>query len=288
MSRNKRFTKHDRPHQNLPGDNRVSIYIRASTEDQVNSLDAQRDAAEAYATSRGLTIEGIFTDGGVSASATSFLSRTAAKEMLAHMKKHHVSSFISLRPDRVFRRMTDACETITWFDNHSIFPRFINPDLDLSNPMNKAMFQFLVMMAELEGGFRGERQDEALEALRTRRVARVANAIPYGWIDTGKPSATTARSTGKPKNLLAPHPAQQAVLKWLKDEHRKDSSYGCWTRLARKLNKLGIPTKQGKQWKACNVISVLRHEVIATPQELPTPLTIEQAAAELSTISHAA
>jgi DNA invertase Pin-like site-specific DNA recombinase len=267
MSRKSRFTKHERIEQQALADNRIVSYVRASTEDQVNSLDAQKMRHADFAHRRELLIDETFTGAGVSATKTDFLDRTEVKAMLRHMKKRGIRTILLLRVDRVFRSTRDFQLSLIELEQQGIFLRFIDPDIDYSTPVGRMMIQQLVMLAEFEGQLRGQRQDDACESLRSKRVAISANTIAYGWIADGE-SEILSRTTGKRKIALRPNPDQQAVLRWLKAEYERDHSYGVWTRLANQLNSRSIPTRDAKTWKAANVQSVLRYENLATDEEL--------------------
>jgi|GEM_PF-6580448 len=278
MARRHRFTKKDRPAQLALGDNRVVSYVRASTEEQVNSLDAQVRRHRDFAKDRGIEIDETFTGKGVSATATDFLDRTEVKAMLRHCKGRGINSILLLRVDRVFRSTRDFNLSMVELEKRGVFLRFIDPDINYATPIGRMFITQQVLMAEYEGQLRGQRQDDSYDTMRERRVARVANAIPYGWIADGE-SSVVARTTGRKKLSLKPHPGEQAVLRWMKQEHERDPSYGVWTRIANALNADGIPTKHGSTWKPGNVKSVLQHEVLARPDELDGPLpSLEEAA----------
>jgi site-specific DNA recombinase len=270
MARSGSLTKRRRAHQTAITDNRMVAYIRASTDEQVNSLDAQAKRHRDFSQQRGILIDETFTDSGVSATAIAFLDRPAVKKMLAHMKKRGISHILLLRVDRVFRTTLDFTLSMVELEKRGLFLRFIDQDLDYSSPLGRMFIQQLVTMAEMEGRLRSQRQDDVFESLRESRIARVANALPYGWQSAGQ-STLVSRSTGKPKLLLAPHHAEQAVLHhlhglWEAEKNR----HGCWTRLAAAMNRLGVPTKTGKPtWYPATVQSVLEHAELARPDELP-------------------
>jgi site-specific DNA recombinase len=259
-------------------DNRVVSYVRFSTEDQVNSGDAQKRRHREFAAQRSLEIDETFTGEGVSATATNFLDRSEVKRMLAHMEKHGIRTVLLLRVDRVFRSTRDFNLSMIELEKRGVFLRFIDPDIDYSTPIGKMFIQQLVSLAEFEGQIRGQRQDDVLESLREKRVAIQTNSLPYGWEANGT-AAVIARTTSEAKLAMIPQAAEQAVLRWLWDEYQKDRRYGCWTRLARALNAHGIPTKTGKAtWHAATVQSVLEHRLIAEDSEIPGgPVSFEQA-----------
>lgn len=289
MPRNRRFTPREKKIQLALNNHRVASYLRMSSEEQVNSLDAQERRHADFATLRGLDRTLTFREEAVSATATPFLQRPAARQMLAAMERTGIHTILILRVDRVFRSIKDFVLTLSELEARSISLRFIDPDLDYSTSIGKLVIQQLVAIAEMEGDFRTARQDDVYEDMRARRVAITANAIAYGWQANGT-AAATSRSTGEAKTAIAPHPAQQTILRWIKDEHSRDSRYGVWTRIARQLNTWHIPTPVPKGttftrtcrktgttrtlvtdgiWKASTVQSVLRYYNPATEAELP-------------------
>lgn len=290
MPRKGSLTRRSAAAQLATQDNRVVAYVRVSTEKQVNSIDAQQMRQAEFASARSILIDSTFADPGVSATKTDFLKRAGARQMLAHMRRRSISTILMLRVDRVFRSMRDFHLTATVLEKAGIFLRFIEPDLDYSTPIGRMFLQQLVMLAELEGSIRGERQDDAFESMRARRIARTANAIPYGWQPAGT-AAAISRTTNQPKVALAPHPAEQTVLRHLMDIYRQDTSYGVWTRLAREANRLCIPTKKAGltirrrgrtipcsgTWAPATIQSVLEHAVFATDLELPHPPSLHDA-----------
>lgn len=268
MPRSRSLTKKRLSGQLSTTDNRVVSYVRASTEEQKESLEGQAKCHRDFAKARNIQIDESFPDAGVSATKTDFLDRSAVKKMLAHMQRRGISTILVLRVDRVFRSGRDFVISLIELEKRGIFLRFIDPDLDYGTPLGKMFIMQQVAMAEYEGQLRQQRMDDVYDSLRERRVARVANAIPYGWLADGK-AAVIARDTGEAKVALRPYPAEQAVLHHLMAKYQVDSKHGCWTRLAREMNELAIPTKTGKStWYPATIQSVLEHAVLAREEEI--------------------
>lgn len=286
MSRRHRFSTKAKAHQLSTGDNRVASYIRRSTEEQANSLEAQRMLHTSFAAKRDLIIDEFFCGDGVSATATDFLHRRETKEMIRHMQARGLRTILLLRVDRVFRSNRDFQLSMVELEKLGIFLRFIDPDIDYGTPIGRMMITQMVSMAEYEGQIRNQRQDEAMESIRARRLAITPNAIAYGWLPNG-PSTTLGRN-GKPQIALKPNLPQQVILAWLKSAYEADPSYGVWTRLARQLNAWAVPTRDGHQWQAASVKSVLSYENLLTESELETITlpSLEQAIAALSSTTH--
>lgn len=306
MSRKSAFGKTTHASQLAITCNRCVLYVRASTLDQVNSLDAQKSKAVEFAKAKGLVIEETFIDSGVSAIKHNFLDRPQAKRMLAYIKKHAISSILVLRLDRLIRNPMDFCLTTTRGLEEGFYFRFMDPDIDYGTPMGRMFAQIQASLAQLECELRAQRVDDAYDSLRERRIART-NQAGYGW-ELGPLSDLRARKSGELLHTLVPIPAEQAVLRHAKQLwDAPGKPFGKLTSIAALFNELRIPTKvpagttlrriYGKgtpqqrtreiitdgTWKPVNVKSILAHAVLATDAELPDGLpTFQQAAVLLS------
>ncbi len=305
MSRKSNFGKRTHAAQLAIACNRCVLYIRASTKDQVNSLDAQRMRAAEFAKSKGLVIEEEFIDQGVSAIKHNFLDRPQAKRMRAYIKKHAIATILVLRMDRFIRSSDDFSHTISRGLEEGFHVRFIDPDIDYGTPVGLMFAQIQASLAQLECELRAQRVDDAYDSLRERRIAR-SNQASYGW-SLGPLSDLRARKSGEFLHTLLPIPAEQAVLRHIKQLWEAPGKpFGKLTSIAALLNSLGIPTKTPAgtilrrtyakgtpkertvtittdgTWKPMTVKSVLAHAVLATDAELPDGLpTFHQAAALL-------
>ena len=114
MPRKGSLTRRNRSSQTLTQDNRVVLYVRASTPEQVNSLDAQQSAAARFAERHELAIDAIFIDSGVSAVSCALRDRPQAAAMLRHCKLHSIRTILVLRVDRAFRSTLDFSQTLAW------------------------------------------------------------------------------------------------------------------------------------------------------------------------------
>src|SRR5207248_7454082 len=102
---------------------RSAIYTRKSTEEgldmEFNSLDAQREACEAYIASQRaegwLPVEDRYDDGGISGGT---LERPALKRLLADVKAGKIDVVLVYKIDRLSRSMLDFLKLIELFERH--------------------------------------------------------------------------------------------------------------------------------------------------------------------------
>src|SRR6516165_6963055 len=104
---------------------RCAIYTRVSTdsglEQDFNSLDAQREACEAYVRSQtheGWTlIRDTFDDGGFSGAST---DRPALQQLLAAIRNRRVDVVVVYKVDRLTRSLPNFAKLIELFDHHDV------------------------------------------------------------------------------------------------------------------------------------------------------------------------
>lgn len=252
-------------------DNRCVLYIRASTADQKNSLDAQEHEGRAFAARNGREIAGVFIDPGVSGNKP-FLSRKEAKAAVSHMKRHNITTLLVLKLDRAFRNLPDMRATLDYLMAEGLTLRVINPDIDFKGSIGLLIANILGSIAEFELGCRGERQRDGIEVMRRKRVSRTQYA-PYGW-DLGPEIPDEKSHAGRPLRQLIPNEREQAALREIITLHERKETLQA---IADRLNSDNIPTKRagstitrnGKTiqcsgiWKPQTVKSVLDYAELA-------------------------
>ena len=104
---------------------RCAIYTRKSTEEGLdqdfNSLDAQREAAEAYIRSQahaGWTcLQERYDDGGYTGSN---LDRPALQRLLADIRAGQIDCVLTHRVDRLSRSLLDFAKLMELFEQHQV------------------------------------------------------------------------------------------------------------------------------------------------------------------------
>src|SRR5580704_16317983 len=104
---------------------RCAVYTRKSTEEgldmEFNSLDAQREACEAYIASQKpegwILVPDRYDDGGFSGGT---LERPALKRLLADIEAGRVDVIILYKIDRLSRSLMDFAKLVEVFDRHSV------------------------------------------------------------------------------------------------------------------------------------------------------------------------
>ena len=103
---------------------RCAIYTRKSTEHNLdlefNSLDAQREACEAYIKSQAhegwRLVPDRYDDGGLSGAS---LDRPALQTLLADVRAGRITTVVVYKVDRLTRSLADFAKLIELFDAHA-------------------------------------------------------------------------------------------------------------------------------------------------------------------------
>ncbi len=118
---------------------RCAVYTRKSTEEgldmEFNSLDAQREACEAYVASQKaegwLLVPDRYDDGGFSGGT---LERPALKRLLADIEAGRVDVVVVYKIDRLSRSLMDFAKLVEVFDRNERHLRLASPSRSTPPP----------------------------------------------------------------------------------------------------------------------------------------------------------
>src|SRR3954449_4418125 len=104
---------------------RCAIYTRKSSEEgleqEFNSLQAQRESAEAYILSQRqagwVVLSHCYDDGGFTGAS---LERPALKKLFADVEAHKIDCVVVYKVDRLSRSLLDFARLVELFDRHGI------------------------------------------------------------------------------------------------------------------------------------------------------------------------
>lgn len=157
---------------------RVYGYVRASTTDQVATLDVQKALLEKEIKHRFEEYEvgGILVDAGVSGGLP-LAQRPMGKTLIDMLQKGDAVLFTKL--DRGFRNCRDMLETVERWQKQGVRLVMLDLQIDTGTPMGKLMMTIAAAFAEWERAIISQRTKEALQALIAR--GRPAGQVPYGY-----------------------------------------------------------------------------------------------------------
>ena len=168
-----------------PQKKRCAIYTRKSVdeglEQEFNSLDAQREAGEAYITSQKangwVCLPERFDDGGFSGGNT---SRPALKRLMAECRAGNIDVVLVYKIDRLSRSICDFAELTKFFDQYNVSFCSVTQDINTSTSSGRMMLNILMTFAQYEREIIGERIRDKFAASK-RKGMWMGGMVPLGY-----------------------------------------------------------------------------------------------------------
>src|SRR5260221_14063061 len=169
---------------------RCAIYTRKSTEHNLDlaftSLDAQREACEAYIKSQAhegwRTIPGRYDDGAFSGAS---LERPALQQLLADVRADTTDIVLAYKADPLTRSLADFAKLIELFDAHGVSFVSVTQSFNTSSSMGRLTLNVLLSFAQFEREVIGERVRDKIAASK-RKGIWVGGPVPLGYAAVDK------------------------------------------------------------------------------------------------------
>ncbi len=164
---------------------RCVIYTRKSSEEgleqEFNSLDAQREACEAYIASQrqeGWTalVDG-YDDGGFSGGT---LERPALQRMLSAIRTDCIDVVVVYKIDRLTRSLFDFAKIVDIFDAHNVSFVSVTQAFNTTTSMGRLTLNVLLSFAQFEREVTGERIRDKIAASKKKGMW-MGGTIPLGF-----------------------------------------------------------------------------------------------------------
>jgi DNA invertase Pin-like site-specific DNA recombinase len=152
---------------------RCAIYTRKSTEEglsqEFNTLEAQREAAEAYIRSQlhaGWTALGErYDDGGYTGAN---LERPALRKLLAHIEGGEIDCVLVYKIDRLSRSLLDFARLMEIFERHQVSLVSITQPLNTTASLGRLTLNILLSFAQFEREMIADRTRDKMTAARRK------------------------------------------------------------------------------------------------------------------------
>jgi DNA invertase Pin-like site-specific DNA recombinase len=212
---------------------RCAIYTRKSTEEglemEFNSLDAQREACEAYVASQRaegwLLVGDRYDDGGFSGGT---LERPALKRLRADIEAGKVDVVVVYKIDRLSRSLMDFSRLVEVFDEHKVTFVSVTQSFNTTTSMGRLTLNVLLSFAQFEREVIGERIRDKFAASRKRGM----------WMGGWAPLGYEVRE----RKLVV----SEADAKLVRSIFQRFLKTGSATTLARELIAENVRNKYGK------------------------------------------
>jgi site-specific DNA recombinase len=212
---------------------RCAVYTRKSTEEgldmEFNSLDAQREACEAYIASQKaegwVLVPDRYDDGGWSGGT---LERPALKRLIADIQGGRIDVVVVYKIDRLSRSLLDFSKLVEVFDGHSVTFVSVTQSFNTTTSMGRLTLNILLSFAQFEREVIGERIRDKVAASRKKGMW-MGGFVPLGYVV-------------KDRKLIIDE-AEAATVRMI---FERFLSVGSATALARTLVTERVTTKRGK------------------------------------------
>src|SRR5882672_4596033 len=169
----------------IPRRLRCAIYTRKSSEEgldmEFNSLDAQRESCEAYATSQRpegwVLLPDRYDDGGVSGGS---LERPALRRLLADIERGLVDVVIVYKIDRLSRALMDFAKLVEVFDRNDVTFVSVTQSFNTTTSMGRLTLNILLSFAQFKREVIGERIRDKFAASRKKGMW-MGGFVPLGY-----------------------------------------------------------------------------------------------------------
>ena len=164
---------------------RCAIYTRKSSEEGLeqsfNSLDAQREACQAYILSQRQegwrAVDAHYDDGGYSGGS---MERPGLKRLLADIEARKIDTVVVYKVDRLTRSLADFAKIIEAFDAHAVSFVSITQQFNTTSSMGRLTLNVLLSFAQFEREVTGERIRDKIAASK-RKGMWMGGVVPLGY-----------------------------------------------------------------------------------------------------------
>lgn len=173
-----------------PSRHRCAIYTRKSSEEGLeqdfNSLDAQRDACEAYVRSQAgegwLALGARYDDGGCSGGT---LERPGLNRLLADIRFGKIDTVVVYKVDRLTRSLSDFARIVEVFDAQAVSFVSVSQQFNTTTSMGRLTLNMLLSFAQFEREVTGERIRDKIAASK-RKGMWMGGFVPLGYEAEGR------------------------------------------------------------------------------------------------------
>jgi DNA invertase Pin-like site-specific DNA recombinase len=164
---------------------RCAIYTRKSSEEGLeqdfNSLDAQREACEAYIASQKssgwVALADMYDDGGISGGT---MERPALRRLLADIEAGRVDTVVVYKVDRLTRSLSDFAKIVDAFDTKGVSFVSVTQQFNTTTSMGRLTLNMLLSFAQFEREVTGERIRDKIAASKRKGMWMGGN-LPLGY-----------------------------------------------------------------------------------------------------------
>ncbi|MBI4564621.1 MAG: recombinase family protein [Planctomycetes bacterium] len=245
---------------NRKGSLRCAVYTRKSTEEGLeqdfNSLDAQREACEAFiASQRGegwACLPDRFDDGGYTGAN---MERPALVRLLASIEAGKLDVVVVYKLDRLTRSIRDFGRIMDAFEQHGVAFVSVSQRFDTTSSMGRLMLHVLLSFAQFEREMTAERtRDKVLAARRRGKWTGGYPPLGYDLAQDGGVLVANDAEADQVREIFRLYLERESLIATIEELNRRGWRNKSWT------TKEG-GRHEGRPWSKATLRRVLSNKV---------------------------
>lgn len=164
---------------------RAAIYCRKSTDENLhsdfNSLDAQREACQAFITSLRsegwMALEQTYEDAALSGGT---IERPALQRLMTDIRQGRVDAVVVVKLDRLSRSLSQFLQLMAFFEQHQIAFCAVTQQINTASSAGRLLVNVLMSFAQFEREIGSERTREKMQAAR-KKGRYIGGHPPLGY-----------------------------------------------------------------------------------------------------------
>jgi len=239
---------------------RCAVYTRKSTDENLdsdfNSLDAQRESAEAYIRSQEregwIALPDRYDDGAFSGAT---MERPALQRLMTDVRAGRVDVIVVYKIDRLSRSLLDFAKLVEELEQHRVSLVSVTQQFDTSTSLGRLSLHMVLSFAQYEREVIAERIQDKMSAAR-KRGKYVGGIPPFGY------------DVDRPNKRLIVNSEEAVIVRYIFRRFLQVKGGG---ELVAELNRKGYRTKAwvtqkgkerpGKPWHKNHIYRMLRNPV---------------------------
>jgi DNA invertase Pin-like site-specific DNA recombinase len=212
---------------------RCAVYTRKSTEEgldqEYTSIDAQRDAGQAYIASRRsegwIPVAEDYDDGGFSGGT---LERPALRRLITDIEAGKVDIVVAYKLDRLSRSLFDFAELVKLLDRHGVTFVSETQQFNTTDAMGRMLLNILLTFAQFERELTAERIRDKFAASKKKGLW-MHGIPPLGYDVVERRLAINAAEAEQVRTLFRRFVELGSLLKVVRDARERGWCSKAWT-----------------------------------------------------------
>jgi len=235
-------------------------YVRVSTTEQADSgvsLDAQAAAIKSYCAMRGLSLNGLIVDPGVSAGKP-LAAREGGAKLLAAVSSSRAQAVVAYKLDRLFRDAADCLQVTRTWDRENVALHLIDmggQSIDSSTAMGRFFLTVIAGAAEMERNLIRERTSAAMQYMISKGQY-IGGGVPFGYCVSPDAEA------------LVLIPREQEVIRLARHHRGQGASLRA---ISDQLARQGFLSRSGRKFSASQIQRMIERSEESLAAEIAQP-----------------